>query len=128
MLAQDHVIGLIYVQSRKVEDTADIEVQHLLRRPVWRRLEWSSPCRAGIADQNVELVVSLLDLLDQSLNVFGVCDVGSNSDGFARNTELVELVYGLVDTLEAFVLSRRNKDLFCTSEEECSGSVKTETS
>lgn len=53
----------MYSQSCQVEDTADVQVQHLLAPPVRGVVEWPAPCRARIANENVQLVVGLLDLL-----------------------------------------------------------------
>lgn len=93
------------LQSCQVEDATDVQIQHLLAAPVWCRVERASPCRAGIADQNVQLVVCLLDLPHQPRDVVCVRNVRRNSDGLPGDRQLVELLDGLIDALWAFVLA-----------------------
>lgn len=75
--------GVVQLQSHEVEDTADIQIHDLLARPVWRCLEWSAPCCAGVCDKNIELGFDLLHLVDQRLDLVCLGRIAGDADRFA---------------------------------------------
>jgi hypothetical protein len=106
-------------QATQIKHTTNIQIQDFPTAPVGRGLEWPTPRRAGITDQNIQslctsasslLLMMLsqnhLDLLDQALNLFGDGDIAGDADGFALDVwEIVELLHRLKDTVLAFVFA-----------------------
>lgn len=100
----------------QVEDTTDVQVQHLLTRPVWCRLQRSSPRRARIGNEDIEFILCLLDLRQQLLDAFVLADVGWNRDRAALDPgEFVEFLDGLVEALRSFCLACGYDDFSCAS-------------
>lgn len=54
VLVDVHVAVLIsHAQSAKIEDAADIQVQNLLTRPIWRGIERATPSGSRIAHKDI---------------------------------------------------------------------------
>lgn len=138
---------LRHAQSHEVEDTSHIQIKHFLGRPVWRGFEWTSPieselaviprvhsaeylpCRAGIRYQDINLVLSLPQLINKSLNILSLSNIGSDANCGARDAlEGVEFVDRLVNALLSLSLPRRDNDLLRTRKQECCRSMKTKSS
>jgi hypothetical protein len=125
--AAPHLEG--HSQSCQIENTPDIQIEHLLTAPVWRGFKRATPGRTCIAHQDIQLSTCLLaNLLRKLCNLLGVCDIGSDTDSFARDGKFVELLDGLVDTLRSFVFARTDEDFRCAREEEGGCGMKTKTS
>jgi hypothetical protein len=110
-------------QLHHVEDTTDIQIQNLSRRPIWRRLERSAPCRACIGDQDIDPVGVLLDCLNQLCNFFPLSDVSGDANGTAKDAgESVQSLDSLVDALFSAGFARcDNDELGSLQEESCRG-------
>lgn len=63
--------------------TLDVQVHDLLESILRVVVELCSPCCTCVGKQDIDLVCVLPHLLDQSLNLTGLRNVGGNGDGFA---------------------------------------------
>lgn len=114
-------------QARKIENSPDIQIQHLLAGPIRCRFEWSSPRCSCIAYQDIQFSIRLFpNLFYKALDILGVGGICGNSDGLALDVEFVELLDSLIDALISFGLARRDKDFGGTGEEECGCGVESD--
>lgn len=107
---------MVNVQAHEVKNTPDVQIHHLLTRPVRRRLKRSSPCCARIRDEDIKPRFNILHLLDQGLDLIGLRGVSGNPDGFPFDAgEGIQVSDCLVDT---FCFAGSYKDGLCAGEEE----------
>ena len=86
------------VQAHEVEDTADIQVDNLLARPVRGRLERTAPCRSGIRNQDIELWLDFFHLVDQGLDFIGLGGASRDANRLALDSgQSIELSDRLLD-------------------------------
>lgn len=107
-------------QLHHVEDAPDIQIQDLGRRPIWRRFERSAPGRAGVGDQDVDVVGVLLDCLDQLCHFLPLAHVGGDADGAALDAgQRIQSRDRLVNALFSASFARRDDDELGALQEEC---------
>lgn len=71
--------GATDLQSDEIEDTTDIQIEHLCAGPVWRRIKWSAPSCTCIGHEDVQFLLGFLHFLYKLLNAFFVGNIGGDA-------------------------------------------------
>ena len=107
--------GAALLQERQeladsVEDSPDVQVHHLGERTVGVGVDVLAPGRAGVGQQDVDMVGVLLDIGEQLLHAGQVGAVGGDGDGTRTGREVGECVEGLDGGLARRLFAGRDED------------------
>ncbi len=94
----------------RVEDSSDVQVHHLGERTVGVGVDILAPGRAGVGQEDVDMVGVLLDIGEQLLHAGQVGAVGGDGDGTRTRREVGECVERLDCGLARCLFAGRDED------------------